>query len=341
MDVAREADVDYSTVSLALRGNPRIRVSTRAKIEAVAKKMGYMPNQLARSLSGGGTRVIGIMLTDMQRFLADPLEEMQSLGEKAGYTLAPHFSWWNEDRERNGLRKFCESCAEGIVWAPANGQSEKFVAMMKELHHFHIPTVVLGLVTDRKNAFCHQVGVDMKKALRVGFEYLLEKGHRRIAIATAAEMAGMRGVLHRKRLELAQELFREFGLSLSPENILNTTDNEHGGIDIAFSLVNRPRKNWPTVIYAFDDLLSRGLAKGLNAMQVFIPKDISILGYDVAPDEPMGPIPLTTVCIETRILAQWAIEALFSEIKQKIAPDSYQYLEVPCRVVEGKSVAKL
>jgi DNA-binding LacI/PurR family transcriptional regulator len=341
MDIAREANVDSSTVSLALRGDPRIRHSTRTKIESVANQFGYTPNHIARSLSGGATRVIGVMLTDMQRFLADPLEELQSFGEMSGYTVATHFSWWNQDREYKELRKFCESRVEGIILAPAEGGSERFAQTMQELHQAHIPTVVLGLVTAREHSFCNQVGVDMKKALRLGLEYLLKQGHRRIGIAAAKSMPGMRGILHRKRLQMAVDVFAELGLPLADEDLLDTPDNEHGGIDIAAAMVSRSRDRWPSAIFAFDDLLSRGLLKGFNALGVSIPDKISVLGYDVAPDEPMGHIPMTSVCVETRMLARWAIEALFKAIRQEVPIDTYQYLEVPARIVEGKSVANL
>ena len=341
MDIARHAKVDPSTVSLALRDDPRILASTRNRIKSVASQFGYTPNHLARSLSGGATRVIGVMLTDMTRFLADPLEELQSFGEMSGYTVSTHFSWWNQDREQRELRKFSENRVDGIILAPADGGSERFAETMRELHEIPLPTVVLGLMTSPENSFCHQVGVDMKKVLRLGLEYLVERGHRNIGIATARSMPGMRGLLHRKRLQLAIDAFAEMGLTLAEENLWDTPDNEHGGVDIAVNVARRSPDRWPSAIFAFDDLLSRGLVKGLTAHGVSIPEGISVLGYDVGPDEPMGSIPITTVSIEARLLARQAIETLFKLIRQELPDGPYQYLEVPSRIIEGKSVAHL
>ncbi|MCW2514452.1 MAG: transcriptional regulator, partial [Mycobacterium sp.] len=58
-DVAREVGVTAATVSLALSGSPRISPATRAKVEQVAREMGYRPHVGARALRTDSTRTIG------------------------------------------------------------------------------------------------------------------------------------------------------------------------------------------------------------------------------------------------------------------------------------------
>ncbi len=107
IDVAREAGVDDSTVSLALRGDLRITERTRSHIREVASRLNYLPNQLARSLSGGRSRMIGVMLPDMEnRFFAPPMEEFHAAAECKGYSFSIKFCNWDPGRERQGILQF-------------------------------------------------------------------------------------------------------------------------------------------------------------------------------------------------------------------------------------------
>lgn len=343
MDVAREAGVDFSTVSLALRKDPRIRSETRERIEAAARQIGYVPNRIARSLSGGATRVIGVMLTEMSRFFATPLEEFQRIGEAAGYTLSVHFSWWDMERERKGMQQFCENCVESIIWAPTAFDAVSLQETASLLHNARITTVMLGLAHENENLAlpCHQIGIDIKSGLRLGLEHLLSLGHRHIAIATAAGTEGRRGEMFRLRLRILKELFTELQLPLDGSDILLTTDHEHGGIEIAMQLAHRPRSKWPTAVFAAEDSLARSLAKSFHALDISIPQDISLLGYHVGSDQPMGPVPLSTVSLESDNFATQAINLLFDLMRKKLPNEPHQIITVPSNIIERSSCAIL
>ena len=64
-DVAKEVCMSVSTVSRALSGSSNIAVETRVKIQEVADRLGYKPNQTALSLKQGYTHTIGVILPDM------------------------------------------------------------------------------------------------------------------------------------------------------------------------------------------------------------------------------------------------------------------------------------
>lgn len=342
MDVAREAGVDFSTVSLALRNDPRIKDATRERIQAAARKIGYYPNLLAKSLSGGTTRVIGVMFTEMSRFFATPLEEFQRIGEAAGYTLSVHFSWWDMERERKGMTQFRDNRVEGVLWAP-----DAFDTSLAEtaalLQEAGIPAVMLGLIHDdeARTVPCHQIGIYIRRGLSLGLDHLAAVGHRRIAIATAAGTEGKRGDMFRLRLRLLRELFAERGLPLAEEDIYLTTDHEHGGIGIAMQFARRPRGDRPTAIFATEDSLARGLAKSLHALGIAIPRDVSLLGYDVGSDEPMGAVPLSTVSLESNDLAERAIHLLLDLIRKKVPAEPFRITVVPPIIIERGSCSSV
>jgi LacI family transcriptional regulator len=337
MDVARAASVNYSTVSLALRGDTRIKPVTRERIQATAKQLGYMPNHLARALSGGATRVIGVMLTEMSRYFTEPLDLIQTVGEKLGYTLSVHFCSWNQERERLGLQKFSESRVEGVIWAPSEWSGDSFLEAGNELNEHGIPCVMLGLSEENKPVFCHQVGVHKEESIRLGVEYLVQKGHHDIALATASKLPGMYGGMHRLRLPAFLSVLSEMGIPLKESNVLETLDHDHGGVEIAIELSRRPRDQWPTAIFATDDMLARGLAKGFAALGIQIPDDISLIGFDVVQDNSLAFPKLTNISLESQEVAARSIELLLEILQEKTPPKPHQVIVVPPKLIEGSS----
>lgn len=339
MDVAAHAGVDYSTVSLALRGDKRITDQTREKVQKSANRLGYMPNHLARSLSGGSTRVLGVMFTEMSRFFSEPLEILQTAGERAGYTLSVHFSSWNQDRERQGLRRFCESCVDGVIWAPSQWAGDSFAQMAQDLEKQKIPCVLLGLAEDERVTSCHQVGGLREEPIRLAIGHLKELGHRRIGLVTAASMPGMYGGMHRHRLPTYQAVLKEMGITLREQDMFDALDHDHGGLEIAVELSRRPRKDWPSAILATDDMLARSLAKGLQALGITIPQDISLMGFDVVQDAEAEV--LSSVSMEVEETARRAIELMLSLQDKKTAATTRQRIIIPPRLIVGSSCVPL
>ena len=87
-DIAKEADVSPTTVSLALEGKPTSRVSktTRQKITRIAKRLNYRPNYMARSLATTRSHFIGLIVPT----LANPMyaeidQDIIDRGNETGY----------------------------------------------------------------------------------------------------------------------------------------------------------------------------------------------------------------------------------------------------------------
>lgn len=337
IDVAKAVGMNYSTVSLALRGDTRIRVDTRNRIQLAAAQLGYMPNHLAKSLSGGATRVIGVMLTDMNSFFAPSLEEFQSVGELAGYTVTVHFCSWDPARELRDLQRFCENCVEGVIWAPSRWNATYLTQTAACLDRSRIPVVLMGRAVDSEPVTYHQVGVQVEESVELGLQYLMAKGHRRIGLATASGMPGVRGEMHRRRLPWFRQAYNRMHLPLTVEDIFETDDNDHGGMEIAMKLLQRPKSSWPSAIFAADDMLARGLYKGLTLMNVQVPDNIGILGFDVPDESVTLPMPITTVSLETRNAARMIMDVLLKVIDGQLPQKPARVLSVEPKIIERTS----
>ena len=311
-DVAAEAGVDKSTVSLALRDDVRITEATRACVRQAAARLGYVPNNLARALSIRRSRLIGVLLTDAEnRFFAAPLEEIHEHAGAAGYAVSVKFSGWEPARERLCLRQFCESRVDGLIWATAFSAADVIDAgLTGGLSAGGVPIVTLGNAFLLQQGVAHCVGMQTATAIQCGIDHLAALGHRRIALAAAAAANSLRGRMHRDRIGWARDALANAGCSVATVDSLDTADNQYGGVDLAAQLVRRPRAEWPTAIFALDDMLARALIAGLVALGVRVPGEISVLGFDDAPGDTEGPVPVSSVSLEARAVGRQSIGLL-------------------------------
>ena len=143
-DLAKIAGVNPSTVSRALRGDPRVRQSTRDRVTELAAQYGYIPNLNARNLADGRTRMIALLMGsleyNMEREAAVRLNELFS---RAGYTLlilsyAPDQSRLFADRLEKLTQKICDAA---IIFATSDNCLTPQIRQLFE----HIPCPLVFL----------------------------------------------------------------------------------------------------------------------------------------------------------------------------------------------------
>jgi len=337
LDLAEKAGVDNSTVSLALRDDPRISLATKERVKAIAKEMNYVPNGLARSLCGGRSRLIGVTLTSIENnFFLPFLDEFQRASEAASYSLSISVSAWDKKRELESLRHFCESRVEGIICVPVELNLSGFQESVKELRLDNIPMVFLSLPD---KLFSHQVGVDQEDAIKAGLDYLLSLGHRRIGFLHAEEKGSRRSDLHRFRRELALRFMKERGVSPRDEDFLSVSDNAYGAVGAAGLIASRRPSERPTAMFCADDMIGRALVAGLSLAGVRVPDEISVLGFDDAPGDELGEIPLASVSLEGARQGSAAIKLLLDVIEKRAPQKPFQRILIEPRVAERASCA--
>lgn len=87
-DIAQKAGVSISTVSYALNGSPKVTEETRARIQAIANELNYVPNMAARTLKRRQTNIIGVYLADYAgSFYGELLDGIKKGLELFGYEM--------------------------------------------------------------------------------------------------------------------------------------------------------------------------------------------------------------------------------------------------------------
>ncbi len=109
------AKVSVSTVSRALRDDPRVKPDTRAKIKKLAEKLNYVPNQTAQSLVTGKTKTIGLVLPNIRAFMHDVLDGIEETCSRRGINIL--LGVYNNDGEKEltELKLLLQKRVDGII----------------------------------------------------------------------------------------------------------------------------------------------------------------------------------------------------------------------------------
>jgi LacI family transcriptional regulator len=302
-DIAAATGFSANTVSLALRGSPRLPKSTRGRILEEARRLNYFPNHIARSLASSATRTIGLVLTDiMNPTLTLAARTIERELAMAGYAMMFAASDTSLENEKRALELFLSYQVDGMLVYPANvGKHEHIRAVAAA------GTPVLLLV-DLPDAGLDTVAIDDHAGAFKVFSHLCERGHRHFAMLDGGRRTG-----NLDKLEGALQAVRAAGLAEDAIQVLEPEGHAvmHGGLLMAQVMALAPR---PTALFASTDSLATGALHWCRQNRVTVPGDLAIAGYDNTDLSRYGVMPLTTVNYAADTISRIAVDRILNRI---------------------------
>jgi len=333
-DIAKRAGVSKTAVSFAFNDPSRLSEATVERILRVAEELGYAPHPVARSLSMRRTGVMGVLVPqDIATMLENPFftQFLRGIGqvclEEGVFVLlaAPIQGSLQSAVDR--------ATVDGFVIIGLGARDP----VMSFLQRRDTPFV---LVDSEPLEGVPSVNVDDRAGGKAAMQYVLDQGHRRIAIVGFE--SGENGVWQhwrgtlRWRLEGYAEALAT--ADLSPESpgvhVLECENNLEGGAE-AF------RRLWqmtprPTAVVAMSDIIALGVLKAACEQGVEVPGQLSIVGYDDVPEAQLSIPSLTTVHQPSMEKGERAAEFL---IRLLAGETVNEHLSLPTRLVMRDSVA--
>jgi LacI family transcriptional regulator len=294
-DVAKESGFSSTTVSIVLNNAPLARyipTVTKKRIERAAEKLGYRPNQFARSLRSKRSHTVGVMVFDMtDPFCTLVLRGIENTLYQSSYL--PILTDVHNERARfeRYLELLLDRRIEGLI-VVANWLFLD-INLLGDLEKSSIPTTMIGC--ELKTDSISSVIVDNEIGGYLALEHLHSMGHRKIAIIrgpkTLADSSprwrGIRNCAKDCGLELDQRLIVDL-----PES-RDFTSSFEAGQRLTDELIKQ--KNSFTALLAFDDMTAFGAIRALSKAGLRVPEHCSVIGFDdVAPSALYTPS-LTTV----------------------------------------------
>ena len=301
-DVARQAGVSKSLVSLVMRGARHVSVPRRTAVLRAAAKLGYRPNAMARGLVQRRTRILGVMLSDLHNpFFADVVEGIQDQASRAGYKVLINTGNRVAVQEAEAVETLLQLRVDGVILAGPLVESAPIVETSRE-----VPVLLVG--REAHDPSVDSVTNDDRAGGVLVVEHCASLGHRRIAhidggpgAGAAARRAGYEAAM--RRLRLGKHL------AVAPGSY--TEEGGHRGA--LFLLDRRPP---PTAIFVANDLAAIGALNAIEERGLKVPDDISLVGYDNTSLAALRHISLTTVHQPRVEMGQMAVITLLERVEQ-------------------------
>lgn len=296
-DVAERAGTSTAVVSYVFNNGPRnVSPETREKVLRAAAELNYQPNALARALSYGKTRSIGLIVPDIaNRFFGELARALEESAAARGNLLLIGDSGLDPEREQSHVEAFVQRRVDSVVLVSL--ADEPGVGAFAEAG---IPVVALHPLAARDGV--STISIDYRAAAHAATRHLVEHGYPTIAMFNGpSESAGSRQ--HREGFELA--------LAESPEveaTIHNSQISRAHAAQVALDILARPSR--PRAVYCSTDEQAYGVLFACHRLGLRVPDDVAVTGFDGTEHSAYSYPPLTTIRQPIPEIAERVIDLL-------------------------------
>ena len=320
-DVAKRAGVAPITVSRVINNSGYISDVTRKRVEASIKELGYVPNTLARGLRSKQTHTLALVVTDITNpYFTLMARGVEDVAGASNYTVIYCNTDESETKEEKYANILAQRQVDGVLLVPAggNGKTTKFLETNR------INVVVLDRrVSGVKADF---VCSDSKDGSYRLVKLLIGLGHKRIAIITGPKKVSTAV----DRVAGYKQALTEAGL-IECELICYGAFNQQSGYELTKQLIAQSPK--PTAIFGANNFIVLGIIKALSELQLKVPEDVSVVGFDDFP-ESMLVRPFFTAAIQPAYeMGRLATELLLKRLTGELS-GGFQRIILPIEIIE-------
>lgn len=296
-DVAQSAGVSKATAARVLGSYGTASPDAKEKVRDAAKKLGYQANELARSMTTGRSKTIGVVVGDIEnQYFGQAVRGISDAARAEGFDVILANSGENAAKEKTAVRVLLGKRVDGLIVTPAS---------VFETQHLHDiqrsgrPLVLLdrtvpGLDVDA-------VVTDDRYAAEAATKTLIDAGHRRISYITATEsedpiyrgphQISLSTVM--ERIEGVMAAGRAAGIE-QPERYIRLGTGRGGmGDKIIADLLQQTQR--PTAILASDNVVALEVFKTLRRLGMSIPGDLSLIAFHDADWTSVTSPPITVI----------------------------------------------
>ncbi len=327
-DVAREAGVSYATVSRVINNKDHVKPDKRERVLRAMTRLGYVVNQQARSLAGGKSQVVGLVVPGLDTsYIGEIIRGIDEELSNASYDLMLYTTHRRKARESTFVATLTQGLADGLLLVLPRDPG----AYIETLRRRRFPFMMI----DHQGVDEHgpSVGATNRRGGYTATRHLLELGHRRIGFITGTLDLGC----SIDRLAGYQDALAEFGVVFDPALVREGDFAQPDGFQGARELLELPEP--PTAIFASNDLMAFGVMDAVRDCGLRIPGDISVIGFDDIPQTTHVHPTLTTVRQPLEQMGRIATRMLLEQIGNTAAEPAR--IELPTELIVRASCRSL
>ncbi|MEZ4519304.1 MAG: LacI family DNA-binding transcriptional regulator [Chloroflexota bacterium] len=328
IDVAREAGVSYSTVSRVVNNKSYVNAETRAKVLQAMTRMGYQANLQARSLAGGRSNVIGLLVVDLAtQYMSEIMHGIDDVLASNQYELMLYTTHRRKTKESAYVNMMAQSIADGLlILLPRDPD-----AYLESLRDRDFPYVLI----DHRSLNESDLSVFSanQDGAHTATTHLIDLGHTRIGMITGwMDMTSAKDRLAGYKSALADR-----GLPFDPSLVFEGDFTQSSGSQALsyFLQIQNP----PTAIFASNDLAAAGVLEAVRYHGLLVPDDLSVIGFDDIPLAATLNPALTTMRQPLHEMGSIATQLLLNRIDE---PDErYSSIVLPTELILRETTAQI
>jgi LacI family transcriptional regulator len=316
-EVAAHAGVSVGTVSNVLNRPDIVAASTRKRVHAAIKALGFVRNESARQLRAGRSRMIGLIVLDVANpFFTDVARGVEDEASKSGLAVILCNSDDQLPRETGYLDLLEEHRVQGILITPVADDESR----LAELQARGTPVILV----DSRSPSGHQCSVAVDDVLggELAVSHLLATGHERIAYAGGP--LDLRQVADRRE-GAVRALTRAGGSAADLIMVETPSLNVAAGQAAGAAIAGRAPSERPTAVFCANDLIALGVLQEMTQSKIRVPNDIAIVGYDDIDFAAAAAVPLSSVRQPRYQIGSTAAQLLLEEA---VAQDTHKHRQV-------------
>ena len=312
------------------RGTIRQTLQILATERLIIRQQGrgtYIANPLHAPITEVKSSMIGAMVYEKEYYFGAILQEASYCAGTRGHVLITG-SNATEEMEFQHVDAFLKNGIMGVILAPKYEYSSRAYEMLVSNN---IPVVMLDtLLPDRDEDF---VTVDYRHGIYMASRYLIGLGHKKIGYVghdnthdfpcKAAQLSGFYDACTQNQIKVHES----WQIEANEDNYLTKIEAVLG------------RKNRPTAFVSYNDIWAVRLIRVARSLQLRVPEDLSIIGFDDSTVARNHDIPITTINAEPNQLGKVAVDMLIKKIENTVERPKYTFMVQP-RLVVRKSTAR-
>ncbi len=301
-DVAAKAGVSIATVSNVFSGNKPVNAALQERVRKAARALSYEVNRAASQLRSGQTRVVGVLVPDLDdAFFTSLVSQLEILAQRDGYDILVGSSRDDPALEHSRLRALLAWRPSGLIAVPCSDAVPP--ALLPEIGA--LPMVFADRVPP-EGSVVDTVAIDNREAGEIAARYLLSLGHRDIAVAAS----------HLSISPIRERVAGVAALIGAPPAVIELGANAERGAAIFAEWLERNAR--PTAVIALTNVTTLAALSALARLRIDIPDPVSLIGFD---DYPWMSARKTGLTAIRQPIAELA-EAAWQQLRRRMEGDA-------------------
>jgi LacI family transcriptional regulator, repressor for deo operon, udp, cdd, tsx, nupC, and nupG len=269
-EIAKHLNISVSTVSRALHNHPRIGLRTKMQVQKLAQELNYEPNTAAISFKQNKWYTIGVILPELsEQFFSQAISGIEDVATQQGYNVLIGQSHESVEREKILVDTFRKHRVDGMILSVSKHTDD--YGHLEALDKYGIPLVYFDRIP--KEGHPRSVSSNIRSGAELAVDYLLEKGHKRIALLKGPSSL----IASEQRLEGYLSALKKHGIKTDPALVREIDLSTEGTQDAIATLIALRQR--PTAILCFNDYVCLDAIQYARKAKIKINKDISFVSF--------------------------------------------------------------